>query len=420
MLNTKALQKLNSSALLRSLHHPDPLTRQQTQRFLDAVTASFRRNLDQEHGWPTLEDKSSSSASIEPKRHLQATPATEAAHDAAEPAARGVRRRPTDHHLSSILSSPLFGPTPSIQTRPGAKRDPMDVFDEAVYKGLMTIPIATGCLKAKRKIIKDSRSALLDDQAPQSRSHLSNFGISDRVLGWLRSSGMGSNLSFAYHPGFMTALIPFLVAEGKDVVVWGWIKRLMSAAETQREGSIAAAREVLYLLVNSQTSDLECVSGAFESVIQASETYREDPRHDKLLTRAWRNVAWRAASPSWHKATPTVSLFDAYLAVADYLDPPRTKLPVAHLHLYHPSTPTHDRALEYFEQMKKGEDSGTTEPIRKEAIMGVDAVSHLGLIGELEEAKSLMSFIQRKYSSFFDTAGSITGDELLGQLESAG
>lgn len=421
MLNTKPLRvKLNPSFLLRSIHHPDPLTRQQTQRFLDAVTTSFRNNLDKEYGWPTSQEHTPRPVPIEAPKH-NAAGTTELKTKVASPAdapASGVRRRPTDHHLASILSSPLFRPAPSVPKQPTSKRDPMDVFDEAVSRGLMTVPIATGCLKAKQGIIGNSRSAFLDDEASASSERFSGFDVSDRVLGWLRSSGMEGSLAFARHHNFVAALMPFLVAEGKDIIIWDWLTRLMSSHESHDEGSFAAARQILLYLVHSKTIGVECVDSAFESIIQASETYREDPRHGQLLIKAWRDVAWRTTSLAWQKPSPSVSLFDSYLGVANYLQPFRTKLPVAHLHLHHPATPTHDRAIEYLEQSKK-EKTAPPERMRREALMGVDAVSHLGLIGELEEAKSLMSFINHKYSFFFRQSQSDSGDELLDQLEPA-
>lgn len=417
MLNTKTLQKVgNPSFLHRALHHPDPLTRQQTQRFLDAVTTSFRKNLDEEHGWSASERRKSRSASGEAQQH-HATPAADAALGLANPVADRARPRPTDHHLSSILSSPLFRPPPpSVPKPPGAKRDPMDVFDQAVSKGLMTLPIAAGCLVAKRRMISESRNAILDSQASANTASLSEFNIGGRVLGWLRSSGMDRTLEFAHHGSFIEPLVPFLVAEGKEDVIWTWLASLMSRSDAHGEASSIAARQILFFLARSKAFDVECVDSAFESVIRASEAYRDHPRHEILLTKAWRYIAWRATSPFGQQSRPSVSLFDAYLGVANHLDPPRTKLPVAHLHLHHPATPTHDRALEYFEQVKKSGGAWPADPVRRKAIVGVDTVTHLGLIGQLEEAKSLMRFIHDKYSSFFQRSLSGSGEDLLGHL----
>ncbi|SPO04267.1 uncharacterized protein DNG_06950 [Cephalotrichum gorgonifer] len=423
MLTTKSLRiKLNPSILHRAINHPDPLTRQQTQRFLDAVTTSFRNNLDKEHGWPVSQPAASSLAHS-PTGESQGRstpPSTDAESDVVTNGADGPpRRRPTDHHMASILSSPLFRPAPRLTQKPASKRDPMDVFDEAVSKGLMTVPIATGCLKAKKSMLGDSGSPFLDDQQSASNGRFLGFNVSDRVLGWLRSSGMMRTFEFTHHPTFVGALMPFLVAEGKDVVIWDWLTRLMSSSEVHSKESFAAARHILLLLVQSKAMGVECVDSAFESIIQASETYRDDPRHGHLLVRAWRDVAWRATFLAWQKPSPSASLFDAYLGVADYLYTSHTKLPVAHLHLHHPATPTHDRALDYFGQTKKREKDIPVERLRREAMMGVDTVNHLGLIGNLEEAKSLMDFIQNKYSFYFQKAHAGNGDELLGLLEPA-
>lgn len=413
MLSTKPLLvKLNPALLLRAIHHPDPLTRQQTQRFLDAVTTSFRKNLDKEHYGPLSED-----------RTTHATPVINAETNAATTTAGGgandARRRPTDHHLASILSNPLFHASSTNTPKPVPKRDPMDVFDDAVSRGLMTAPIATGCLKAKQSLVRNSRSPFLSNQQSAGSDRFSGFNVGDRVLDWLRSSGMERTLEFAHHHNFVAALMPFLVAEGKEEVAWNWLTRLMSSRGANVEGSFAAARHILLYLVRSKAVGVECVDSAFESIIQASEEYRNDPRHGQLLVRAWRDVAWRTTTLAWQKPSPSPSLFDAYLGVANFLYPSHTNLPVAHLHLHHPATPTHDRALDYFNHARKGEKAGPPERMQREAMMGVDTVSHLGLLGELEEAKSLMDYIHSKYSFFFQKSHASKGDELLDTLEPA-
>ncbi|CAI4217145.1 unnamed protein product [Parascedosporium putredinis] len=427
MLKTNPLRfKLDPSFLLKSIHHPDPLTRQQTQRFLDAVTTSFRRNLDKEHGWLPDEQRPAAAGSTT-SSPLQPATGPAATTQGVDGVTDGGRRLPTDHHLSSILSSPLFraaapplvrNPTPATIPSPVTKRDPIVVFEEAALRGLMTLQIATGCLKAKHNLIQDSQSTFLDDSQSTSNEAFSGFDVSNKVLAWLRSAGLDRNLQFALHPNFVAAFMPFLVAEGREEVVWTWLARLMADDGPVADSSFAAARVMLLFLVRAKTVGVECVDSAFESIIQASETYRKDPRHGRLLGKAWRDVAWRTTTLSWQKPSPSASLFDSYLDIAELLYPSSTKLPVAHLHLHHPTAPSHDLAVDYFEEAKKKDKIGPTDRMRREAMMGVDAVSHLGLVGKLEEARRLLNFIHHRYSFFFHKPQG-KPDDLLAQLEPA-
>ena len=423
MLNTKALQKLKPSFLHRAVHAPEPLSRQQTQQFLDTLTTSFRRNLDEEHGWPTQRTENSPRASIKSRQRNAARHGARTA--ASEPSiphsnGRGFRHwPPTDHHVSSVLSNPLFRPAPAAPTAPGTKRDPMDVFDEAVAKGLMTIPIAAGCLEAKRTMIVDSPWTP-DEQASATSDSTSDFHVAHRVLDWLRSSGMDETLTFSTSERFIRALMPFVEAEGHEAVMWDWIVRLMPRSGIH---NVHAAKRILTTLVQRKAYGNESLEGAVELVIRVSETYRDDPRHATLLTPAWRYVAWKLSSPFWRKHHLSASVYDAYLGVADYLDPGRVELLVANLHLHHPVTPTHDRALKYFDLTSKTggtkAEGSMPEAPWKEANMGVDTANHLGLIGEFGEARRLMNLIRKRYSTLFDDDTLYGGDGMLERLAPA-
>lgn len=387
------------------VHHPDPLTSEQTQRFLDTVTTSFRKNLDQEHSWNT-EDGRETKTPLNESHNQHNTTTIDAGHnvvaDRAHLMARGPTHRPTDRHLSSILSNPLFRPAQHTPVEPGAERDPMDVFDAAVSKGLMTLAIARGCIIAKSRMIDSPHGRFIND-IPAINEGLSRSGVSDRVLGWLQSAGMTRTLEFARYYQFVQALVPFLIAEGKELIIWDWISRILSSNDASREND---ARFMLYNLVIGKTLNYQPVDSAIESLIQASRTYRSHPRHASLLRRTWISLAWRTTAIAPRTPPASASLFDTYLGLAEYFQPQSVELQVAHLHLHHPATPTHDRALEYFDDMESQEgdhlsldDKGVVMR-RKEAVMAFDACNHLSLIGKFEEADSLMDLIRSRYREF--------------------
>ena len=49
MFSTKALSSLKG--MLPPIHQPLPLNQREAQQLLNALTSSFRKNLDREHGW---------------------------------------------------------------------------------------------------------------------------------------------------------------------------------------------------------------------------------------------------------------------------------------------------------------------------------------------------------------------------------
>jgi len=421
MLSSKPLRlKLDPSFILKSIHYPDPLTRRQTERFLDAVTTSFRRNLDKEHGWLDCEEQKPSG---DGKSEAPTRPPTRVNRDAR---LGETRRLPTDHHVASILSNPLFltksaaiperKPYPTEEPR--TKRDPMDVFEEAVSKGLMTIRIATGCLTAKIHLIRDRQSIFGEDQQAANFEDYSGFDVSDKVMLWLRSAGLEQNLEFARFPRFAAVFVQFLVAEGREELVWSWIARLMSDDGPTSQASLDSARRLLLFLVRAEVTSAECIDTAFKSVVQASKKYRKDPRYRPLIIKPWLDLAKRATIASWRKPALSTSLFDSYHAVGRDLFP-ITKLPVAHLYLHHPTTPTHRPAVAYFEDVKDRDISSNTDRMCREAIMGVDAVHRLSLVGELTEAKNLLEFLQDRYFFFFRNSSADRHDHLLDQLAPA-
>lgn len=417
MLRTRPLLR-NATAWSNALHHPDPLSPKQTQRFLDAVTTSFRKNLDQEHGWSPENERETQPPL---KRLDQRRPATttdagsNVAADRAQPADHGLRPRPTDHHIASILSNPLFRPVQNGPAESAAKQSPMDVFDRAVSKGLMTLDVARGCLLAQYKIIlnqhfqnqylENPHLKHISDQTAFQQD-LASLDVGDRVLSWLASSGMRRSLDMLSHRAFIHELIPFLVAEGKELVVWDWISHVLSSNEARNGETLAAS--LLHEFIQSKIKKSQLIDSPIESIVQASHAYRWHPRYANFLRNPWVAVSLRTTNIAPQTPPASISLFDAYIRLADDFQHLSVELPVAHLHLHHPGTPTHDRALKYFDDMENGKcgrPTGKRKRVerviqRREAMMGFDTVNHLSLIGKFEEAESLMDFLKSRYRDF--------------------
>jgi len=121
-------------ALLKfKLHQPLPLSPRESKQLLELLTVSFREQLDSEHGpsnvadTPPAHQVKAKKATIQPKPYP----------------------RPTDRHIESILTNPLF----NVRRKDEATRavNPMDTFDRAVGRGMMTPKYAAACLRAERQ-----------------------------------------------------------------------------------------------------------------------------------------------------------------------------------------------------------------------------------------------------------------------------
>ena len=129
-----------------NLHPPLPRTPRQSQQLLNALTSSFRRELDREHPpvQPASERPSSGKHVLPGNR-----PTEEHPHSSSHA---------TDKHLRMILDNPLFRLTPSHSARSVShgqtpnvdkarlQKEPMVVFDELVASGSATVGIVADCL----------------------------------------------------------------------------------------------------------------------------------------------------------------------------------------------------------------------------------------------------------------------------------
>src|SRR4051794_5239897 len=147
MFTTKSVQSLKN--LFASYHEPLPLSKQQSQKLLDGLKTSFRKQLDREYG------ESPNSLSPAAAKPVDVDPA---------------RLSATNRHLKDILSNPLFSYNkdvtstfPSSLASPSLvapTRDPIEVFDHAVARGLMTPKAAIGVMVAKAKQLQANEPGL--------------------------------------------------------------------------------------------------------------------------------------------------------------------------------------------------------------------------------------------------------------------
>ncbi|PTB66996.1 hypothetical protein BBK36DRAFT_19599 [Trichoderma citrinoviride] len=405
MFSTKSAQSLRN--LFASYHEPPPISKQQSQKLLDGLKASFRSQLDREYG---------RSSSADAAAAAPANRAGDAAADTNQGTTTTRRRSAATLHLKSILANPLFSYDSSSKQNAASHlpkalwvpdRDPMDVFDHAVSRGMMTLKAATGCLVAKGQ-----QQQMGEGNAPPVAA--SDTAL--RVVRWLRSSGAESSLQFLDKPGFVQALAPFLVAEKMEGIAWEWITRTMNeSANISEEQRIARASSLLSQLVRIKSqSHYGNLDAAIQAILEAEQLFEHSPLLPKLLVQPWRSVSWLSTVEAYSRAMPTEKLFEAHMATAQRLPRP-FPVETAHLHLHHPTHPDHAPAMRFFHDKKRlrklvqalGPEKvnlarftgmGTIPWI---AFLGHDTVNHLQQSGRSEEARGITNILRSELSDIF-------------------
>lgn len=394
MFGTRTLSSLKD--FFPQIHQPLPLTRRESQLLLKTLTTSFRNNLDKEHGhWNENSSVTSAPASIRQT--------TQHEH----------HHRPIDRHVRAILSNPLFSYDRATHNiRPAApERDPMDVFDEAVAKGLMNPQRAAGVLKAKRHSITQSSTVSVNETVASS-------GTALRVIQWLRSHGHERDLSFVSCTPLISYLTQFMVEEGLEEIAWVWLARLMNGEGPDTPLKLPSpAAYILDSLVRAKALFGKSLDGGYACMARARQMFDTKPTFESDAISAWRALSWWSTVSAWQRSQPSEALFDAFAVLGRQLERSKTTFLVdrAHLDLHHPTHPDANLSMEYLEScslqslldQEKQEDMQAFQTcsltrkynaiVKRVALMGVDTVNHLSRIGREEEADSIGNLLTDRF-----------------------
>lgn len=403
MFGTKTLSSLKD--FFPQINQPLPLTRRESQLLLKTLTTSFRNNLDKEHGYW---NENTSVTSLKAAKNASAPASIR------QTAQHEHHHRPIDRHVRAILSNPLFSYDRAAHNiRPAApERDPMDVFDEAVAKGLMTPQRAAGVLKAKRHSITQSSTISVNETVASS-------GTALRVIQWLRSHGHERDLSFVNCTPLISYLTQFMVEEGLEEIAWVWLERLMNGdGPDTPPKSPSPAAYILDSLVRADKALFgNSLDGGYACMVRAHEMFGTKPTFDSDAISAWRALSWWSTVSAWHRSQPSEALFDAFAALGRRLERSKTTFLVdrAHLDLHHPTNPDANLSMEYLESsslqslldQEKQEDMqafqtcGLTRRynaiVKRVALMGVDTINHLSRIGREKEADSIGNLLADRF-----------------------
>lgn len=387
MFTTKSAQSLKN--LFAGYHEPTALSRQQSQKLLDGLKTSFRKQLDREYG------------------HIGSGPNVVSAKGA--DAAEVHRRSAANQHLKAVLTNPLFAynkdPVPkTIASLPSVARDPMDVFEEASEKGLMNLQAATGCLMAKRKQMRQN----------STDNRIGAKETAQRVLHWLRISPQDIQAQFMDNHKFIRTLMPFLVEGGFEDTAWEWLAMTLdfSNETLSKEQLLSRSSVILTQLVrHKRNPQFGGLDDSISTVLQAEKTFANNSLLANVLIPPWREVSWMSTVEAFRSQPASESMFDAHLDLANRL-PQTLRVESAHLHLHHPVHPDSSPAMKFFEdkepirELLQGLAPGMLDPVLGTfkklsmptwiAFLGQDTIDSLTQCGRNDEAQDVTELLQTR------------------------
>ncbi|KAI6352127.1 hypothetical protein MCOR25_009543 [Pyricularia grisea] len=379
------------------------------EKLYKIITGSFRKQLDQQLGLQA--EQSRDSQQVKAAKSFQETSNLTLSSPTDAPRA-GLG----SEHLRTILSNPLFSYDASKAKglRVQGVKDPMDIFEEAAAKGLMTTLRAAGCLKAKHRQIMQS-------SAMDPITVMASSSAGQRVVEWLRSNGFEENFKFIRpNSPLLKQLMPFLIAEGMENMVWVWLDKLSQACNESsgKLQKIQQKQRVLLFesLVESKYEGAMSMNNAYACMAQAKETFpwpkEEEPPF--YILSAWKKVAWESTVLAWkHVKKSSPNLFELFYSIGqDNFERQKLQLKqpadhygieVAHLALHHPTEPNAEQAVKllldsnriwisWAKQNKLMQGPGTSPgkgTLRLRAL-GLDTVKVCASQGQIERARNLL------------------------------
>ncbi|PQE12371.1 Proteasome subunit beta type-1 protein [Rutstroemia sp. NJR-2017a BVV2] len=308
-------------ALLKfKLHQPLPLSPRESKQLLELLTVSFREQLDSEHGPSNVADAPSAHQVKATKTTIQPKPHT----------------RPTDKHIESILTNPLFNVRRNAEATTAA--NPMCTFDRAVGTGMMTLKHAAACLRAERQRLASLHPVDLTQG-------LKNSGAGLKVVRWLNASGTSNDNSFLDEPLFAFNLFEFMQAEGLEDVFWVWIDRDIDGFLKS-----VVSRDVVARRISSLFGHKKIATRSFDDAVTilqrfATKIQNLDARKQRSLLFSPGQQLYDQLSHSHPIALSSVSLgaFEAFRRILRtiYLH----DIEYCSLDIYHPTQPSADECL---------------------------------------------------------------------------
>ncbi|KAJ5902748.1 hypothetical protein N7495_003276 [Penicillium taxi] len=244
------------------IHQPLPRTPRESQQLLNALTSSFRRQLD--HAYPA-----SHPSTQDGEPHALNTDSSVHA---------------TDQHMHNILDNPLFRIVPpktisqdhhnprSLEESKRLAENPMVVFDELAASGSVTLWSIIQCLKSQLLLAGHPGGNGVNDAMKASRA-------ASRVADWFWASDSTSRLMLLKSRTATSALTKFMVTEGLQITIMNWLNMIQTRDIGGTNGRITdrfAQKTFSHLLLSFMEAEIQYGGGlntALKYYVRACNTH---------------------------------------------------------------------------------------------------------------------------------------------------
>ncbi|KAL4906268.1 hypothetical protein BDW74DRAFT_140326 [Aspergillus multicolor] len=415
------ISNILSSNPLSKIHLPLPRTPRQSQQLLNALTSSFRRELDREH--PLTASSSDEATGVNNSstgNRLNEAHSHSSAHA-------------TEQHLRTLLNNPLFRvslrghgirPEPHLDAD-GSRRgkEPMAIFDELVAAGSATAASVSDCLNWQLLIASRHSDERFVKTLRDSRA-------GSRVLSWWYSSDTISKIEFFRDERAVRSTCKFMAAEGLQSSVLAWLEMLRDCDvggwnPTKR----AAGKHFKYLLGSFLKAEIECGGGIGSSLRFYLDACRilvpiggGEPSmslHIALGAPAAYLIDVIDGSLRQNPELPVpVDLYDEYAQMVSTLK--LSKLHSAIIAIYHPARPDAEPFVQFLHDLRPADFELFSQARRTKIVrVAFDALRVLADAGKPKDVTYVAKFLAQHTQPIHRAQGASTppeDEELLSTL----
>ncbi|KAF7590556.1 hypothetical protein BBP40_002645 [Aspergillus hancockii] len=276
----------------------------------------------------------------------------------------------------------------------------MVVFDELVASGSVTLPSLRNCLKSQVLLASRHTGSGFVKAMKDSRA-------GSKVVSWWFASDSAARQMLFKSRAATTTLVKFLVAEGLQAVVLGWLRMLAEQDIGGHNGQLPEhiAQQVFsHLLIDllaAETQYGQGVSSAMRYYLQTCKTHMF--RENEVFNLSWKPMflpggahlgeCLMQSSRSSSKELDGPA-FNEYMKVLSTLSPKSGLF--AAVPLYHPTHPDPQPFLEFVDTLPPGRVDASTD-MKRETFMraGFDALRLLADQNKRRDALYLARLLQQ-------------------------
>lgn len=316
------------------IHPPLPRSRREAEELLEAMTTSFRQNLDEHH--PPVKVRRSTRSVEEP------------------------RPLPTDNHLAPILNHPLFnnvrssdphgrsGPPLPRKPKPEPKsKAPLDVLRDAMARGAANPETLLRCLKADLSV----RSSEVN-----VAERLRTSGVAETIVSWFAAASTEQRRVAFHNKHLMAVVMPYMVSSRLHTDVVSWSEPLWDLSPTSESSDTFLDTCLLNMVFEFIAAEITYGGGINSALklyvelcrLASSSGMTRRSRH-ALRRSNFYLMQWISVHEVRLRKTPIPSkLYDEFGSFFKELQCPA--LYESMFPIYHPTSPEPDAALAYFRE----------------------------------------------------------------------